>query len=126
MTVLGIDHENCPSSRRGAVVAHLAHNQEVAGSNPAGAIMDYKELRSRRVGIRITPKTILDLVRRHCELVDGKFPKDVQYDAVHYDFDTNSFSIKLVSETFDKVEEGHAMPYIDLKLRPKIRREQPK
>ena len=79
--------------------------------------MDYKELRLRRVGIRVTSKTILDLLRQHCELESGKFPKDVQYSGTCYDFDTDSFSIQLVSETFARVDEGYTMPYVGLKHR---------
>ena len=64
---------------------------------------------------------ILDLLRRYYEPEESgiEFPKDIQHGGTHYDFDTDSFSIKLISKAFAKVDEGYAMPYIDLKLRPK-------
>ena len=71
---------------------------------------------NRRIGIRINPREVLSLIELHYELVSGEeFPNDMEYAGATYDFDTNTFCIKVISDTFNVVSQGRPMPYLDIK-----------
>ena len=39
----------------------------------------------------------------------------MEYAGATYDFDTNTFCIKVISDTFNVVSQGRPMPYLDIK-----------
>lgn len=72
----------------------------------------------RRIGIRISPREVLLLIRQHYIFTSREeFPTDMECDSGAYDFDTNKFCIKVVSSTFNEVPEAQLMPYLDIEKR---------
>ena len=68
----------------------------------------------RRKGIRISPKEVLELIKEHYKIVydeTEEFPDDMEYAGATYDFDSNSFCIKVLSGTYKKVSDGELMTY---------------
>ena len=73
---------------------------------------------TRRIGIRISPREVLLLIRQHYMFTSREeFPTDMEYAGGTYDFDTNTFCIKVVSSTFNEVPEARPMPYFDIEKR---------
>ena len=70
---------------------------------------------SRRVGMRISPREVLLFIRQHYKFINGTvFPDDMEYAGATYDFDSNPFNFKVISNAFNEVPEGEVMPYYNI------------
>ena len=71
----------------------------------------------RRRGIRISTREVLDLIKEHYKFMydeDEEFPDDMEYAGATYDFDSNSFCIKVLSGDYPRLSDGEIMPYYDV------------
>lgn len=62
----------------------------------------------RFAGISVTPEMVFTLLKLH-----DLFPDATGLQAT-YDFDTNQFKLKWASVSFDPLQEGSKIPYLDV------------
>jgi hypothetical protein len=70
-------------------------------------VLNNLDVRYRRAGVKVTVPEWTKLLLDHLDLPDDVYPIGISYE-----FDTDSWVIKMCSARFDEVQEGEAMPIL--------------